>query len=77
MRIKNIHEAKTQLSKLLEAVSHGEVIIIAKAGKPIAKLVPFYEASVTREPGYWRGKVLIKEDFDELPEDLMNAFKGE
>jgi prevent-host-death family protein len=77
MRMVNIYEAKTHLSRLLEDVSHGEEIIIGKAGKPIAKIIPFHPEKHTREPGYWRGKVNIKEDFDELPASLLSAFHND
>ena len=77
MRIVNIYEAKTHLSRLLEEVSHGEEIIIGKAGKPIAKIIPFHPEKDTREPGYWRGKVNINEDFDELPVGLLSAFHND
>lgn len=73
----NIHEAKTHFSRLIEEVSHGKEVIIGKAGKPIAKLVPFEIKQTPRQPGYWRGKVIIKKDFDKLPKHLMAAFKGE
>ncbi|MFU8798222.1 MAG: type II toxin-antitoxin system Phd/YefM family antitoxin [Gammaproteobacteria bacterium] len=71
----NIYEAKTHLSRLLEQVSHGEEIIIGKAGKPIAKLIPFHAEKQVRKPGYWKGKVNIHPDFDELPADFMAAFQ--
>lgn len=77
MKSVNIHEAKTHLSKLLERAAGGEEIIIAKAGKPMAKLVPYREEERPREPGYWRGQVDIREDFDTLPEDIAAAFRGE
>jgi len=65
----NVHEAKTNLSKLLERVISGEEIIIARAGKPIAKLVPLIPKAARRLPGNDRGRVVIKPDFDEpLPE---------
>lgn len=65
----NIHEAKTQLSKLLRRVMNGEEIIIAKAGKPIAILSAFEEIPQTRVPGIDAGKVTIAADFDDpLPE---------
>ncbi len=59
----NIHEAKTQLSKLLQRVMNGEEIIIAKAGKPIALLKPITEAPDKRVPGIDAGKVIIAADF--------------
>lgn len=72
----NIHYAKTQLSRLLERVEAGEEIVIARHGKPVAKLVPF--ASQHREPGRLKGKIHLKPDFDApLPEDMAAAFRGE
>lgn len=73
----NIHEAKTHFSRLIEEVLHGKEVIIGKAGKPVAKLVPFEIKQTPRQPGYWRGKVVIKKDFDKLPKRLITAFKGE
>ena len=76
MLVINIHEAKTHLSRLVERAAKGEEIIIGKAGKPMAKLVPCRSALESREPGYWRGRVRIAPDFDELPEDIAAAFRG-
>ena len=73
----NVHEAKTQLSKLLERVEQGEEVVIARAGKPVAKLVPYVEQKKPRKPGGWEGRVRIAPDFDELPEDIAAAFRGE
>ena len=73
----NVHEAKTHLSRLLERVAHGEEIVIGKAGKPVAKLVPYREAHGPRAPGGWRGRVRIAPDFDELPPEIAAAFRGE
>jgi len=65
----NIHEAKTHLSKLLERVMNGEEIVIAKAGKPVARLTPFIQKPAQRVPGNDSGKVEIKPSFDDpLPE---------
>jgi prevent-host-death family protein len=77
MRITNIHEAKTNFSKLVERVAAGEEIIIGKAGKPVARLVP-YKGSPRpkRKPGAWKGKIWISPDFDTLPPDLQAAFDG-
>ncbi|MGQ0733866.1 MAG: type II toxin-antitoxin system Phd/YefM family antitoxin [Acidobacteriota bacterium] len=71
----NIHEAKTHLSRLLERVAHGEDIIIAKAGTPIARLVPI--ASDRRRPlGLDVGRVVIAPDFDApLPDDVLRDFE--
>lgn len=77
MQTVNIHEAKTQFSKLIEAVAHGEEIMIAKAGKPAAKLVPVQAQRPIRKPGALKGKMRIADDFDApLPDDLQAAFEG-
>jgi prevent-host-death family protein len=61
----NLHEAKTHLSRLVEAAAKGEEIVIAKAGKPMAKLVPLRPvARKERKPGVLKGKIWIAEDFD-------------
>ena len=73
----NVHEAKTHLSRLLERVSAGEEIVIAKAGRPVAKLIPYLESEEPRKMGGWKGRVWIADDFDELPLDLLAAFYGE
>ena len=72
----NIHEAKTQLSRLIERAARGEEIIIARAGRPVARLVGLQPGSVRRAPGAWRGKVRIHDDFDELPAEVAAAFAG-
>jgi prevent-host-death family protein len=78
MKISNIHEAKSQLSKLIESALAGEEIIIAKAGKPLVKLIPYQEEQEPRLPGGWEGKVVMSEDFDdELPANLLAGFMGE
>jgi prevent-host-death family protein len=65
----NIHEAKTHLSRLLERVQAGEEIVIAKAGRPIAVLSPYCEASQRQPWGLGKGKVVIHDNFDDpLPE---------
>jgi prevent-host-death family protein len=73
----NVHEAKTHLSRLLERVARGEEIVIARAGKPVAKLIPYREARGPRVPGGWEGRVKVAKDFDELPPELAAAFHGE
>lgn len=77
MESANIHEAKTHLSRLVERVAQGEEIIIAEAGKPVAKLVPYKPQTQPRQPGYWRARVKIHDDFDTLPKELDDAFRGE
>ena len=65
----NIHEAKTQLSKLIARVEAGEEIVIARAGKPAVRLVKIEESPppLKRELGRWKGKIWIADDFDEAP----------
>ena len=75
--ILNLYEAKTSLSDLVERAAAGEEIVIAKAGRPLAKLVPFSSPAQRRQPGGWQGRVRIAEDFDApLPESLLDAFEG-
>jgi prevent-host-death family protein len=76
MRQVNVHEAKSQLSKLLEQVESGERIVIARAGRPVAVLVGYEAASRRRTLGLFRGQATIAPDFDELPSDIEAAFVG-
>jgi prevent-host-death family protein len=70
-----MHEAKTTLSQLVERAEAGEDIVIARNGKPVARLVPVSStAALTSVRGAWRGRVRIADDFDELPDDLAEAF---
>jgi prevent-host-death family protein len=73
----NVYEAKTHLSQLLDRAAAGEEIIIARAGRPVARLVALAEQSRERVPGGWRGKVSMAADFDELPAEIEAAFRGE
>jgi len=77
MHTVNIHEAKTHLSRLVQRAAQGEEIVIAKAGTPVAMLVPCRLPATPRQPGFWRGKIAMADDFDVLPEDLAAAFRGE
>ncbi|MGQ0577430.1 MAG: type II toxin-antitoxin system Phd/YefM family antitoxin [Betaproteobacteria bacterium] len=73
----NIHRAKTQLSRLIERVNAGEEIVIAKAGRPVARLVPAGVAAAPRTPGLMKGRIRVGKDFDTpLPRDLLDAFEG-
>lgn len=72
----NVYEAKTHLSQLLDRAAAGEEIIIARAGRPVARLVALAESS-PRMPGGWRGRVSMTADFDELPTEIDAAFRGE
>lgn len=75
--IVNLYQAKTSLSQLVERAAAGEEIIIAKAGKPKARLVPLAGRAEPRRPGGWEGKVWVAEDFDEpLPADVLASFEG-
>jgi prevent-host-death family protein len=74
----NIHEAKTQLSRLIKRVSEGEEITIARAGVPVAKLVAVPAANRLRPLGAMEGQIHIADDFDApLPDDLLALFYGE
>ena len=77
MHITNIHQAKTQLSRLIERVLQGEEVVIGRAGKPVAKLIPYERSVQPRQGGQWRGQVAIEDNFDELPEEIAAAFRGE
>jgi prevent-host-death family protein len=77
MSVVNIHEAKTHLSRLIERVSDGEEIVIAKAGRPVARLVPYDESDEPRKPGAWEGRLWVADDFDEFPPEILAAFYGE
>lgn len=77
MEIVNIHEAKTHLSRLLEGVSRGEPFIIAKAGRPLAKVVPVEspESGKTRRLGFLDGEIKVPDDFDRMGEaEIRTAF---
>lgn len=74
MGITNIHQAKSQLSTLVERALNGEDVIIARAGKPVVRLVPIHQSGGPRVGGQLRGRVKIAEDFDELPDDVAAAF---
>ena len=78
MRTVNIHAAKTQLSRLVEAAAGGEEIIIAKAGKPVAKLGPLTNRkSGKRKLGILEGKIQVPDDFDTMFEDeIADMFEG-
>ncbi|MHB1157339.1 MAG: type II toxin-antitoxin system Phd/YefM family antitoxin [Phycisphaerales bacterium] len=77
MKFTNIHDAKTHFSRLVDRAIRGEEVIIAKAGKPVAKLVKWRSPRKMRRGGQWRGQVWISEDFDgPLPPDIQDAFEG-
>jgi len=74
MKQVNIHEAKTQLSRLLEEVEAGERVVIARAGNPIAVLTAYKTAVRRRRLGLFAGQATMHADFDELPDDIAAAF---
>ncbi len=71
----NVHDAKTHLSRLLERVAKGEEIVLAKAGRPVARLVPYIPEVSERRPGSARGDISISGDFDApLPDEVRKSF---
>lgn len=75
-RTVDVEEAKMHLSELLEQVRQGEEVMIAKAGRPVARLVAIAESPKRRQPGSAKGQVWIAEDFDApLPEDIQSFFE--
>ncbi len=78
MRTVNISEAKAQLSRLVEAALRGDEVVIARAGRPLVRLEPVEMDDRPRdlELGLWAGRVRMAEDFDELPDDVLDDFEG-
>lgn len=75
MHIVNIREAKATLATLVEDVARGEDVVIAIAGKPVARLVPMVPVTAIRTPGALKGKIRIADDFDApLPADVQAGF---
>jgi len=74
MVVRNITQAKAELSALIEEVQKGNEIIVAKAGKPVAKLVAYRGPATPRKPGAMAGEIWIAPDFDELPGDIAESF---
>ena len=72
----NMHEAKSQLSRLGELAWQGEEVVITKAGKPYLALSPYRSPTGKRKFGQWKGKVWIAPDFDETDPDIIEAFEG-
>lgn len=76
----NIHDAKTHLSRLIEQAAKGEVFVIAKAGKPLVKVVPLNaeETVAGQRLGFMAGEILVPEDFDRMGEgEIAKLFKGD
>jgi prevent-host-death family protein len=77
MKAVNVHDAKTHFSKLLARVERGHEVLIARAGKPVARLVPHRVVPDAPVFGGDRGKLVVPEDFDApLPDDVLDAFEG-
>jgi prevent-host-death family protein len=74
--IVNIHDAKTHLSRLIAKVESGEEIVIARAGRPVARLVPLEIRTKRRPLGIWKGQIWISPDFDEPIPELLDAFEA-
>ena len=73
----NVHAAKTQLSRLLDVAAAGEEVVIAKAGRPVARLVPIEPRKERRKLGTLAGQFRVPDDFDgPLPDELLDAFDG-
>jgi prevent-host-death family protein len=74
----NLYDAKTRLSELVDRAAAGEEIVIAKHGKPLARLLPMPTEKPARQPGGWEGLLWVADDFDApLPPDLQRYFDGE
>ena len=71
----SIRDAKTHLSRLVARVEAGEEILIARSGKPVARLVPLGVTSQPRTPGLWRGRVHIHADFDQIDPRVLGSFE--
>jgi prevent-host-death family protein len=76
-KIVNMHDAKTHLSRLVADVIAGDEVVIAKAGKPVAKLVRYEQRRPRRTPGGWEGRVWMAPDFDAVDEEIARLFEGE
>ncbi|MBD3421744.1 MAG: type II toxin-antitoxin system prevent-host-death family antitoxin [Chitinivibrionales bacterium] len=76
MYFANISDAKASLSRLIEMVSNGEDVVIGKANKPVARIIPFDKDQSNRKGGQWNGRIKISDDFDTLPGDIQDAFDG-
>ena len=72
----NMHEAKSHLSALVEEVLAGGEVVIARAGKPLVRLVPYSVRKEPRRPGRWKGKLWVADDFDTTPEEVIASFEG-
>jgi prevent-host-death family protein len=76
-RTVNLYDAKTNLSDLVERAAEGEEIIIAKNGKPCARLLALPEQREPRQPGGWEGQIWCADDWEETPQELIDAFEAD
>ena len=74
MIVRNISEAKAELSALVGRVQKGDEVILAKAGKPVARISAYGGPKRARKPGGMAGQIWVADDFDELPPDIAEAF---
>ncbi len=72
----NVYEAKTNLSKLLDRVADGEELVLGRAGRPVARLVPYTKPRLPRRPGRLSGRVWIAPDFEKTPPEVIADFEG-
>lgn len=77
MRTVNMHEAKTHLSQLVEKAAGGEPFVIAKAGRPMVKVIPLEEMTTPQRLGFMAGQIRVPDDFDRMGEDAILAMFGE
>jgi len=77
VRTVNIHEAKTHLSRLVQEAARGKPFVIARAGKPLVKVIPYHgEASTTQRLGFMKGEIEVPDDFDEMGAEAIEALFG-
>ena len=76
MRTVNMHEAKTHLSQLVEQAAGGEPFVIAKAGRPMVKVVPLEAAATPRRLGFMAGQIRVPDDFHHMGKDAIRALFG-
>jgi prevent-host-death family protein len=72
--LRNVSESNAELSSLIDEVLKGNEVVVAKSGKPVARLLPYDRPSKPREPGALAGPIRIAEDFDVLPTDIAESF---
>ncbi len=76
MSLVNMHEAKTQLSRIVSRVERGETVVIGRAGKPVAVLSPYHQEQSARQLGAMKGKIWVSDDFDVADEEIADLFEG-